>query len=328
METIIIVTIILALFYDFLNGMNDAANSIATIVATRVFTPGMAVVWAAFFNFIAIWIFGQEVSYTMSKGVIDQDIVDNDNIFILCSLIGALIWVYICTMTGLPISVSHALIGGLIGPALVKGGPDTLIWFMADGTGLGLILLFILFAPIIGLVIAYILQLATLWLFRNSKLRQADRLFRILQLVGHGGNDAQKTAGVIILLLFSAGHIESLNDPPMWVFYLCYAIISLGTLVGGWKVVKTMGNNLTPLKPMGGFCAETAGALTLFGTAAMGIPASTTHTIAGAITGVGASKRISAVRWRVLINIVSEWILTIPATTVISGLIYFLMSLF
>jgi len=334
METIIIVTIVLALFYDFLNGMNDAANSIATIVATKVLSPGAAVAWAAFFNFAAIWVFGQEVSLTMSKGVIDNSVVDNDQLFILCSLAGALIWVWFCTVVGLPISVSHALIGGLIGPAIVKGGPSTLIWFHEGGTGLSFILLFIVLAPLIGLITAYIIQLITMWLFRNSKLRKVSSLFRVLQLIssaafslGHGGNDAQKTAGVIILLLYSSGYVIDMNHPPMWVFYLCYFVISLGTLIGGWKVIRTMGHNLTALKPLGGFSAETAGAITLFGTAFFGIPASTTHTITGAITGVGASRRVSAVRWRVVKNILGAWLLTIPATAIVSGFIYFLVSL-
>lgn len=332
MELIIIVTIIIALAYDFLNGMNDAANSIATIVATRVLSPGLAVIWAAFFNFAAIWIFGQEVSSTMSKGVIDQGIVDGDNYFIFCALTGAMLWVWICTNYGLPISVSHALIGGLIGPAIMKGGADTLIWFTEDGKGLGLIFLFIFLAPIIGMFVAYVLQIITLWLFRKSRPNRVDFLFRILQLsssaafsLGHGGNDAQKTAGVIILLLASAG-LADIDQPPMWVFYMCYSVISLGTMLGGWKVIRTMGHNLTPLRPMGGFCAETAGAITLFATGSMGIPASTTHTITGAIMGVGASRRASAVRWQVVYRIIGAWVFTIPATTMLSSLIYLLVS--
>jgi inorganic phosphate transporter, PiT family len=332
METIIIVTIVIALAYDFLNGMNDAANSIATVVATRVLTPGMAVIWAAFFNFAAIWIFGQEVSNSISTGVIDKNIVDGDNYFIFCALFGSIIWVWVCTHYGLPISVSHALIGGLIGPALVKGGADALIWFAPNNKGLGYILIFILLAPLIGMVLGYILQVITYWIFRNSKPRSVDTLFRVLQLassaafsLGHGGNDAQKTAGVIVLLLASA-NLADINNPPMWVFYLCYGVISLGTVTGGWKVIKTMGHNLTPLKPMGGFCAETAGAITLFGTGALGIPASTTHTITGSIMGVGASRRLSAVRWQVVYKIMGAWIFTIPTTMVVSGLVYLIIS--
>lgn len=332
---IIIITIILALIFDFLNGANDAANSISTIVATRVLSPGMAVLWAAFFNFAALWVFhSTEVSKTMSRGVIDTSVVDNDNYFILCSLAGAIVWAYLCTRFGMPISLSHTLIGGLVGPALVKEGPSALLWFEPDHKGLGWIGIFILLAPIIGLFVAFFLQIITLWVFRLAKPNKVDGFFRVMQLVssaafslGHGSNDAQKTAGVIILLLSSAGH-ASIDSPPQWVFYLCYLVISLGTLIGGWRVVKTMGHNLTPLKPMGGFCAETAGAITLFGTAAIGIPASTTHTITGAIMGVGAAKRLSAVRWQVVYKILGAWVLTIPATMVMSGLIYWLVRFF
>ncbi len=330
---IIIITIILALVFDFINGANDAANSISTIVATRVLSPTMAVIWAAFFNFAALWIFQTtEVSKTMSRGVIDKSVVDGDNYFILCSLLGAITWGWLCTRFGLPISLSHTLIGGLIGPALVKVGPDALLWFEPDNKGIGWIMIFIILAPIFGLVIAYTLQILTFWIFRTFKPRKVDGFFQSMQLVssaafslGHGSNDAQKTAGVIILLLASSGH-ASIDDPPQWVYYTCYIVIGLGTLIGGWKVVKTMGHNLTPLKPMGGFCAETAGAITLFGTAALGIPASTTHTITGAIMGVGAAKRVSAVRWSVAAKIIWAWILTIPATLALSAIIYWIVS--
>ncbi len=332
---IIIITIVLALVFDFINGANDAANSISTIVATRVLSPTTAVIWAAFFNFAALWIFQTtEVSKTMSRGVIDKSVVDGDNYFILCSLLGAITWGWMCTRFGLPISISHTLIGGLIGPALVKAGPGSLIWFEPDNKGIGWIMIFIILAPIIGLVIAYILQILTFWIFRTFKPRKVDGFFQSMQLVssaafslGHGSNDAQKTAGVIILLLASSGH-ASIDDPPQWVYYACYIVIGLGTLIGGWKVVKTMGHNLTPLKPMGGFCAETAGAITLFGTAALGIPASTTHTITGSIMGVGAAKRVSAVRWSVAAKIIWAWILTIPASMALSALIYWIVSLF
>jgi len=330
---IIIITIILALVFDFINGANDAANSISTIVATRVLSPTTAVIWAAFFNFAAFWIFqSTEVSKTMSSGVIDKTVVDGDNYFILCSLLGAITWGWLCTKFGMPISLSHTLIGGLIGPALVKVGPDALLWFEPNHKGLGWIGIFIILAPIIGLVTAYVLQIITLWVFRTFKPKKVDGFFQIMQLassaafsLGHGSNDAQKTAGIIILLLASSGH-ASIDAPPQWVFYTCYIVIGLGTLIGGWKVVKTMGHNLTPLKPMGGFCAETAGAITLFGTAALGIPASTTHTITGAIMGVGAAKRVSAVRWSVAAKIIWAWVLTIPATLIMSGLIYWVVS--
>lgn len=332
MEPIILITIGLALIFDFINGMNDAANSISTIVATRVLSPVKAVVWAAFFNFAAIWFFGHEVSRTISTGVIENSVVEGDNYFILCSLLGAVVWSFLCTRLGLPISLSHSLIGGLMGPALVKGGPHALIWFSPEQKGIGWIIIFIFLAPVIGLVIAYVLQIITLWIFRKFKPRKVDGLFRVMQLtssaafsLGHGSNDAQKTAGVIILLLSSSGSI-GINDSPLWVFYMCYTVIGLGTMIGGWKVVKTMGINLTALKPMGGFCAETAGAITLFSTASMGIPASTTHTIAGAIAGVGATRRFSAVRWHVATRILWAWVLTIPASVLVSALIYYLLS--
>ncbi len=332
-EPIIIITVVLALVFDFINGANDAANSISTIVATRVLSPTTAVIWAAFFNFAALWVFqNTEVSKTMSRGVIDKTVVDGDNYFILCALLGAITWGWICTHFGLPISLSHTLIGGLIGPALVKAGPGALLWFEPDHKGIGWIAIFILLAPIIGLVLAYILQIITLWIFKAFKPRKVNGFFQVMQLassaafsLGHGSNDAQKTAGVIILLLASTGSVN-IDAPPQWIFYTCYIVIGLGTLIGGWRVVKTMGHNLTPLKPMGGFCAETAGAITLFGTAAMGIPASTTHTITGAIMGVGAAKRVSAVRWGVAAKIIWAWLFTIPATLIMSGLIYWIVS--
>lgn len=332
---VILFTVFLALVFDFINGANDAANSISTIVATRVLSPTKAVIWAAFFNFAALWVFqSTEVSKTMSKGVIDKAVVDGDNYFILCSLLGAITWGWLCTKFGMPISLSHTLIGGLVGPALVKAGPDALLWFEPDHKGLGWIGIFIILAPLIGLILSYILQIITLWVFRFSKPNKVDGFFKFMQLassaafsLGHGSNDAQKTAGIIILLLSSGGHV-SIDAPPQWIFYLCYVVIGMGTLIGGWKVVKTMGHNLTPLKPMGGFCAETAGAFTLFGTAALGIPASTTHTITGSIMGVGAAKRFSAVRWQVVSKIVWAWVLTIPATVIMSGLIYWIVSQF
>ncbi|MFN0276491.1 MAG: anion permease [Chitinophagales bacterium] len=332
---IILFTVFLALVFDFINGANDAANSISTIVATRVLSPTKAVIWAAFFNFAAFWVFqSTEVSKTMSRGVIDKAVVDNDNYFILCALLGAITWGWLCTKFGLPISISHTLIGGLVGPALVKAGPDSLLWFEPDHKGLGWIGVFIIIAPFIGLMLSYLLQIITLWVFRSFRPNKVDGFFKFMQLIssaafslGHGSNDAQKTAGIIILLLASGGHIN-MDEPPQWIFYSCYIVIGLGTLIGGWKVVKTMGHNLTPLKPMGGFCAETAGAFTLFGTAALGIPASTTHTITGAIMGVGAAKRFSAVRWQVVSKIVWAWILTIPATIIMSGFIYWIVNQF
>lgn len=331
---IILITILLALVFDFINGMNDAANSIATIVATKVLSPGLAVLWAAFFNFAAVWIFETHVATTMSRGVIDPSIVDGDNYFILCSLLGAIIWGRTCSYLGIPISLSHTLLGGLIGPALVKAGStDVLVW-----SSLREILLFIIITPLIGMVLSFIIQNIVFWIFRRSKPQKTDNLFRLMQLgssamfgLGHGGNDAQKTAGVIILLLVTNGQldhsvIEGTTAPPIWIFYLCYIVIGLGTLMGGWKVVKTMGHKLTALKPMGGFCAETAGAITLYSTAALGIPCSTTQTITGAIMGVGATKRVSAVNWQVVYKLVATWIITIPSTIIMSGLFYWIVS--
>jgi PiT family inorganic phosphate transporter len=270
----------------------------------------------------------------MSRGVIEKSVVDNDNYFILCTLLGAILWGWICTKVGLPISLSHTLVGGLIGPALIKTGPGSLLWFEPDNKGLGWIGVFIILAPLMGLLLAYILQIITLWAFRGFKPNSINGFFKFMQLVsamafslGHGSNDAQKTAGIIILLLASGGHVN-IDNPPQWIFYACYIVMGLGTLVGGWKVVKTMGHNLTTLKPMGGFCAETAGAITLFSTAALGIPASTTHTITGSIMGVGAAKRMNTVRWQVISKIVMAWLLTIPATILMSGTIYFIVSAF
>lgn len=334
-EWIIIITILLALVFDFINGANDAANSISTIVATRVLSPTTAVIWAAFFNFAALFVFhNTEVSKTMSRGVIEKSVVDGDNYFILCSLLGAIVWGWLCTRFGMPISLSHTLIGGLVGPALVKAGPESLLWFEPDHKGLGWIFIFIFLAPLIGLVLAYILQILTFWTFRFAKPSKVNGLFQFMQLassaafsLGHGSNDAQKTAGIIILLLASTGDV-SIDAPPQWIFVMSYTVIGLGTLIGGWRVVKTMGHNLTPLKPMGGFCAETAGAITLFSTASLGIPASTTHTITGAIMGVGSAKRVSAVRWSVAAKIVWAWLLTIPATIIMSGIIYWILNFF
>jgi PiT family inorganic phosphate transporter len=332
---IVIITVVFALIFDFINGANDAANAISTIVATRVLSPAKAVVWSAFFNVAALWVFqSTEVSKTMSRGVIEKSVVDNDNYFILCTLLGAILWGWICTKVGLPISLSHTLVGGLIGPALIKTGPGSLLWFEPDNKGLGWIGVFIILAPLMGLLLAYILQIITLWAFRGFKPNSINGFFKFMQLVsamafslGHGSNDAQKTAGIIILLLASGGHVN-IDNPPQWIFYACYIVMGLGTLVGGWKVVKTMGHNLTTLKPMGGFCAETAGAITLFSTAALGIPASTTHTITGSIMGVGAAKRMNTVRWQVISKIVMAWLLTIPATILMSGTIYFIVSAF
>jgi PiT family inorganic phosphate transporter len=327
LTTVVIIGIVIALAFDFLNGMNDAANSIATIVSTRVLTPFLAVLWAAFFNFAAVFFFGTHVADTIGKGVVNPDLVNE--YFILAALIGAVIWVFICTRFGLPISVSHALIGGLIGPALFFYGPEALV-----ASGILKIALFIVLSPIIGMVLGYFIMILTMLIFRKSAPLKVDHLFRYLQLLssavfslGHGSNDAQKTMGIITILLYTSGVLVN-PEVPMWVVYTCYITISLGTLTGGWKVIRTLGNGLTDLKPVQGFCAETAGAVTLIGTALLGIPVSTTHTITGSIVGVGVTRRFSAVRWGTASNIVTAWVLTIPAALLVSAFIYWIIQFF
>jgi len=339
MLTVVIIAIVIALFFDFLNGMNDAANSIATIVSTKVLSPTAAVFWAAFWNFAAFFIFGVTVANTMGKGIVDPNVVNP--YIILSALIGSVIWVWACTHFGMPISVSHALIGGLIGPVWFTHGSSALI-----ATGIFKIGLFIFLAPLIGACIAFIMMAITLRVFKNRHPLKVEKTFHVLQLfssavfsLGHGGNDAQKTMGIIAILLFSvAGTNEFVSTylyqpgigfhVPLWITITCYSVIALGTLTGGWKVIKTLGDGLAKLKPVQGFCAETAGALTLIGTAVSGIPVSTTHTITGAIIGVGMTKGMASVKWATAKNIVSAWILTIPSTLVISGLIYLLISSF
>jgi len=328
MSFVVIIAIIIALLFDFLNGMNDAANSIATVVSTKVLSPLYAILWAAFFNFVAVFFFGVHVATTIGKGIVDPSIVNE--YIILGALIGAVIWVYTCTYLGLPISVSHALIGGLIGPALIKGGITVLI-----PAGITKVLLFIILSPLIGIALGFIIMIFTMIVFRRTSPRRVDSSFRILQLVssavfslGHGSNDAQKTMGIITILLFSTGHLGSEFHVPNWVIFSCYSAIALGTLTGGWKVIKTLGSGLTRLKPVQGFCAETAGALTIIGSTLAGIPVSTTHTITGSIIGVGLTKGKSSIRWKLATNIILAWILTIPGTMVISGGIYYLISLF
>jgi PiT family inorganic phosphate transporter len=332
---IIVILVFVALLFDFLNGMNDAANAIATVVSTRVLTPRLAVLWAAFFNFSAAFIFGLAVANTIGKGIIDPNLVDRQVVF--AGLFGAIIWTYLCTHYGMPISVSHALIGGLVGAVLVKAGTAPLIW-----AGLLKVSLFIFLSPLIGMIISFILMISVMWIFRSWTNRKVDRVFRIGQLfssacysLGHGTNDAQKTMGIIAVLLFSS-NIEMpiwLYDKsqgfyiPWWVIMAAYSAIGLGTLSGGWQVIRTLGVKLTHLKPIGGFCAETGGSIVLLGTALFGIPVSTTHTIAGAIMGVGATRRLSAVRWGIVGNIVAAWIFTIPASAAMSSLVYYLSTL-
>jgi PiT family inorganic phosphate transporter len=328
MSFVVITAIVIALLFDFLNGMNDAANSIATVVSTKVLSPIFAVLWAAFFNFVAVFFFGVHVATTIGKGIVDPAIVNE--YIILGALIGSVIWVYTCTHFGLPISVSHALIGGLIGPALIKGGTAVLI-----PAGITKILVFILLSPLIGIVLGFFIMVLTMIAFRSTSPRRVDSLFRILQLLssavfslGHGSNDAQKTMGIIAVLLFSTGSLGSDFYVPDWVIYSCYSAIALGTLSGGWKVIKTLGLGLTHLKPVQGFCAETAGAITIIGSTLAGIPVSTTHTITGSIMGVGLTKGVTSVRWNIATNIILAWILTIPGTMILSGGIYLLISLF
>jgi len=316
------------LLFNFRNGMNDAANSIATVVSTKVLSPFFAVIWAAFFNFAAVFFFGVNVATTIGTGIVDPSAVNE--YIVLAALIGSVIWTYSCTYIGLPISVSHALIGGLIGPALMVGGTGVLI-----SSGIIKVALFIVLSPVIGLLLGYFLMILTMTVFRRQAPMKVDHVFRGLQLVssaifsfGHGTNDAQKTMGIIAVLLFSTGYIGPEFHVPFWVIITSYSAISLGTLFGGWKVIKTLGLSLTNLKPVHGFCAETAGAITIIGSSLAGIPVSTTHTITGSIMGVGMTRRLSAVRWGVVGKIGLAWILTIPGTMAISMGTYYIISFF
>jgi PiT family inorganic phosphate transporter len=321
----IFLLIVLALTFDFLNGFHDSANSIATIVSTRVLSPRRAVIWAAFFNFIAFLFFGLHVAKTIGKGIIDIAIIDQSIIF--GTLVGACGWNLITWYFGLPTSSSHALIGGLIGSAMVKAGPESLVWH-----GILKTVTFIFVSPIVGFLLGTGLGIAVYWIFRKSSPLKVDHIFRKGQLIsaalfsiGHGGNDAQKTMGIIASLLFSAGLLGDKFQIPLWIVLTCHAAIALGTMFGGWRIVKTMGQKVTKLRPMDGFCAEFGAAITLFTTSWLGIPVSTTHTITGAIMGVGALKRLSAVRWGVAGRIVWAWILTIPCSAIISALAYSLV---
>lgn len=312
----------LALLFDFINGLHDAANSIATIVSTRVLRPQVAVAWAAFFNFIAFLFFGLHVAQTLGKGIITPNVVDPFVVF--GALMGATIWNVITWAGGIPSSSSHALIGGLVGAGVAKAGGGAVVW-----GGLGPTLLAIVGSPLIGFVLALLLVLVTTWLARRASPFAVDRRFRVLQLasaslysLGHGGNDAQKTMGIIAILLFSQGYLGSEFHVPFWVVISCQAAMGLGTLMGGWRIVHTMGSKITRLTPMQGFCAETGGAITLFGATYLGIPVSTTHTITGAIVGVGSARRASAVRWGVARSIVVAWVVTIPASALIAALFY------
>ena len=325
MLTLVAFIIFVALAFDFINGFHDAANSIATVVSTRVLTPLQAVVWAAFFNFVAAFGFGVKVATTVGKGVVDTNIVDQW--LILAALVGAIVWDLVTWYWGLPTSSSHALIGGFAGAAVAKGGFGALV-----ASGLIKIGIFLILAPLIGFTIGFGMMLTTVWTFRRSTPGRVDRFFRRAQLVsaaadslGHGTNDAQKTMGIIAVLLFSTGHLGPEFYVPMWVILAAHAAIGLGTLSGGWRIVKTMGMRITKLRPVGGFCAETAGAATLIGTAIAGIPVSTTHTITGSIVGVGALQRLSAVRWGIAGRIVWAWIFTIPASGAVAGVFWLVL---
>ncbi len=321
--------IILALAFDFMNGFHDAANSIATVVSTGVLRPHHAVAFAAFFNFAALFIFQLKVAATVGKGIVDPSIVDHYVIF--GALTGALAWNIITWYYGLPSSSSHALIGGLIGAVVAKVGTVGLI-----DSGIGKTLVFIVVSPALGFLLGGLLMLAVSWLYRRSAPSRVDRWFRRLQLfsagyysLGHGANDAQKTIGVIWLLMISGGYLAAdAKRPPDWVILSCYVAIALGTLLGGWRIVKTMGQRLTKIKPVGGFCAETGGAITLTFASLAGIPVSTTHTITGAIVGVGSAHKLSAVRWGLAGNIVWEWILTIPCSAFMAAVAWYLGALY
>ena len=326
---VLVALVALALAFDFMNGFHDAANSIATIVSTRVLRPHYAVAWAAFFNFIAFLFFGLHVANTIGKGVVDAGIVDHYVLF--GTLVGAIAWNVLTWWFGLPSSSSHALIGALAGAAVAKGGFGALV-----GSGFLKISFAIVLSPALGFTLGILLMTAVAWMFFRTAPHKVDRWFRRLQLVsaslyslGHGGNDAQKTMGVIALILVAHGSLDTdfgASDIPLWVVLSCQAAIALGTLFGGWRIVKTMGMKITKLKPVGGFCAETSGALTLFLATGLGIPVSTTHTITGAIVGVGSVRNAAAVRWGVAGNIVLAWVLTIPSSAAIAALAWWVGS--
>jgi len=336
---LVVVIIAVALIFDFVNGFHDAANSIATVVATRVLSPGVAVAWAAFFNFIAFLVFGTAVAKTIGGDMVDiAKIPGNDQLFVLlAAVIGATIWNLITWWLGLPTSSSHALVGSYAGAAICSYiwhfgflGVETVL----KAAGWIKTLTFIVVSPLLGMTLGFLLMVAVYWIFHRVSVNRVDKVFRVGQLfsagaysLGHGGNDAQKTMGIITIALVAGGHLQMeagghLPDVPLWVVLSAHAAIGLGTLSGGWRIVKTMGTKIVKLQPVGGFCAETAGALTLFGATAAGIPVSTTHTITGSIVGVGSAKRFSAVKWGVAGRIVWAWVLTIPAAAVIAGLSY------
>ena len=329
-ETWLVWSIIgLALAFDYINGFHDAANSIATVVSTRVLSPRMAVAWAAFFNFVAFLFFGLHVAKTIGKGTVDPQYVTLA--VVTAGLLGAIVWDLLTWWWGLPSSSSHALVGGLAGAALVHAGPKALVV-----SGLVKITIFIFVAPVLGLVMGFVIMVATYWTFRRSPANRVGRLFKRLQLLsaaayslGHGGNDAQKTMGIIFVVLIASGRLpRDQVEPPMWVVLACHLAMGLGTLMGGWRIVKTMGQRICKLQPVNGFAAETAGALTLYGATALGIPVSTTHTITGSIIGVGATRGIHAVKWGVATQVVWAWVLTIPASAAVGAGTWWIFSRF
>jgi PiT family inorganic phosphate transporter len=327
---VVAMLVTIAVLFDFMNGFHDAANSIATVVSTGVLKPQQAVVFAAFFNVVAISVFHLKVAATVGRGIVEPGVVDHHVVF--GALLGAIFWNIVTWWYGIPSSSSHALIGGIVGAGIAKAGAGALI-----GSGIGMTVLFIFVSPLLGFVLGSLLMVTVAHLFRRSSPLRVDNLFRRLQLVsaglyslGHGGNDAQKTIGIIWMLLIATGHAAASDSlPPAWVIWACYLAIGLGTMFGGWRIVKTMGQRITKLKPVGGFCAEAGGAVTLFLASFLGVPVSTTHTITGAIVGVGATRRAATVRWGVAGNIVWAWIFTIPASAFVAAVAYWIsLSLF
>jgi PiT family inorganic phosphate transporter len=322
---VVLVLVALALAFDFMNGFHDAANSIATVVSTGVLKPGQAVIFAAMFNLIAIFVFQMSVAATVGKGIADASVVDVNVVF--GALIGAISWNFITWYYGIPSSSSHALIGGIVGAVMAKAGVGSLV-----SSGITRTVIFIFVSPLLGFVLGNLMMVLVALIFRRSTPLRVDRWFRSLQLIsagayslGHGGNDAQKTIGIIWMLLIATGYAASADkSPPTWVVVCCYSSIAAGTMFGGWRIVKTMGQRITKLRPVGGFCAETGGAITLFLATAMGIPVSTTHTITGAIVGVGSAQRASSVRWGVAGTIIWAWIFTIPASAFVAAVAYWL----
>jgi PiT family inorganic phosphate transporter len=322
---VVVLLVALAFLFDFMNGFHDAANSIATVVSTGVLKPGQAILFAAFFNFVAIFIFHLSVAATVGKGIVQPGVVDTHVVF--GALVGAICWNVITWYYGIPSSSSHALIGGIVGAVIAKSGAGSLI-----GAGIWKTVVFIFVSPFLGFLLGSLMMVAVAWTFRRMRPSRIDKWFRRLQLIsagayslGHGGNDAQKTIGIIWMMLIATGYVSASDAaPPTWTIVCCYLAIGAGTMFGGWRIVKTMGQKITKLKPVGGFCAETGGAITLFLATAMGVPVSTTHTITGAIVGVGSTQRASAVRWGVAGNIVWAWVLTIPASAFVAAISYWI----